>query len=76
MLLNTVLKAYKTDLIADPKLSEGRYATIVLFRKMQQHCNFVADLDLEAMNDPVELRDVVKNISYILAITALKTETM
>eukprot|EP00354_Favella_ehrenbergii_P001043 CAMPEP_0170471260 /NCGR_PEP_ID=MMETSP0123-20130129/13518_1 /TAXON_ID=182087 /ORGANISM="Favella ehrenbergii, Strain Fehren 1" /LENGTH=58 /DNA_ID=CAMNT_0010738807 /DNA_START=837 /DNA_END=1013 /DNA_ORIENTATION=- len=46
------------------------YAAIELFRKMQKHCNFLADMGLDDMSDIDKLREVIQNLSHVLAITA------
>ena len=40
------------------------------FRKMQLHCDVLADLDsLGDMNNAAKLREVIQNEAYVLAMT-------
>ena len=52
------------------------YAAIELFRKMHLHCNFMAEMELSDINDVKKLRKVIQNISYVLAITAQKNDSL
>ena len=52
------------------------YAAIELFRKMQKHCNFIKDMEPEQLNDVTKLREVIQNLSYVIAITSQKNESL
>ena len=52
------------------------YAAIELFRKMQKHCDFIKDMEPEQLNDVTKLREVIQNLSYVIAITSQKNESL
>ena len=73
---NPIKKAHDSLNLMSGSGGDESYAAIELFRKMQQHCNFVAQLQIPDLNDPEKLREVIQNISYVLAITAQKNKSL
>ena len=74
---NEIVQAAHNDMaVLSGSANDEFYAAIELFRKMQKHCNFIDDMELEDMNDAVKLREVIQNLSYLLAITAQKNDTL